>query len=106
LNLETRSLGYAQTGMEISDAQANALRLPAKELLLDYARRSFAAAHTAIATLDDDAFFRVYACFHGENWHDGQIGPILITWMTHDNRHIGMIECLIGLQGQYGSADA
>ena len=35
-----------------------------------------------------------------------QIGPIISTWMTHDNRHLGMIECLIGIQGMRGSADS
>jgi hypothetical protein len=75
-------------------------------VLLDYARRAFAAAHRAVETISDDAFFRVYECLHAENWHEGQISPILITWMTHDNRHPGMIECPVGLQGQIGSADA
>lgn len=105
-NMETQSLGYAQTGMEMDAKSAGALRLPAKSVLLDYARRSFAAAQQAVAKIDDAAFMAVYECFHGENWHDGHIGPIVITWMTHDNRHLGMIECLIGLQGQSGSADA
>jgi hypothetical protein len=105
-NMETQSLGYAQTGMEMDEQTAVALRLPEKSVLLDYARRSFAAAHQAIETISDDAFFRVYECLHGENWHEGQIGPILITWITHDNRHVGMIECLVGLQGHSGSADA
>jgi hypothetical protein len=104
--LTGQGLGYAETGMEMSEAQANALRLPPKSVLLDYVRRAFAAADAAVETLSDDAFFRVYECFHGEIWHDGQIGPIVITWMTHDNRHIGMIECMVGLQGQSGSADA
>jgi hypothetical protein len=29
-----------------------------------------------------------------------------LTWMEHDNRHLGMIECLIGVQGMHGSADS
>ena len=105
-NLATQSLGYAQTGMEMDQASALALRLPAKDVLLDYVRRSFAAAQHAVTQLDDRDFFAVYECFHGEVWHDGQIGPIVVTWMTHDNRHLGMIECLIGLQHKTGSADA
>jgi len=105
-NLATDSLGYAQTGMEMDQASALALRLPTKDVLLDYVRRTFAAAQQAVATLGDSDFFAVYACFHGEVWHDGQIGPIVVTWMTHDNRHLGMIECLVGLQHMAGSADA
>ncbi len=105
-NLTTRSLGYAQTGMEMEAAEAMALRLPPKDVLLDYVKRTFAAAEEAVWQLADDDFFAVYECFHGETWHDGKIGPIVVTWMTHDNRHLGMIECLIGLQGKSGSADA
>ena len=105
-NIETNSLGYAQTGMEMDEKSAVALRLPEKGVLLDYAQRAFAAAQQAVAKIGDDAFFDVYECLHGENWHDGHIGPIIVTWMTHDNRHLGMIECLVGLQGRSGSADA
>lgn len=105
-NLVSQSLGYAQTGMEMDQASAMALRLPVKETLLDYVGRTFTAAQQAVATLRDEDFFAVYECYHGENWHDGCIGPIVVTWMTHDNRHLGMIECLIGLQGKAGSADA
>lgn len=105
-NMETKSLGYAQTGMEMDEKIAVALRMPEKRVLLDYARRSFVAAQQAVAKIEDNEFLAVYECFHGENWHDGHVGPIVITWMTHDNRHLGMIECLIGLQGQSGSADA
>jgi hypothetical protein len=103
---DAHSLGYAQTGMEMDTATAMALVLPKKRILLAYAKQAFLAAHQAVATLGDADFFRVYPCHHGENWHNGQIGPILITWMTHDNRHIGMIECLVGLLGKNGSADA
>ena len=105
-NMDTASLGYAQTGMEMDVKSAMALRMPDKHALLDYARRAFAVAQAAVADIQDHDFSRIVECFHGENWHDGQIGPIVITWMTHDNRHLGMIECLVGLQGHRGSADA
>jgi hypothetical protein len=105
-NMEAKNLGYAQTGLEMDEQTAASLRMPEKHALLDYARRAFVAAYDAVAKIRDDEFFRVYECLHGENWHDGQIGPIVLTWMTHDNRHLGMIECLAGLQGQAGSADA
>jgi len=105
-NMATQSLGYADTGMEMDEQTALRLRLPEKNILLGYARRAFAAAQQAVAKISDAQFFDVYETFHGENWHDGHIGPIILTWMTHDNRHLGMIECLVGLLGQSGSADA
>jgi DinB superfamily len=104
--LASNSLGFADTGMGMDDSVTAALRLPEKSLLLDYVRRTFAAARQAIAQIDDTAFHTVYADLHGEGWHDGRIGPIIMTWLTHDNRHAGMIECLIGLQGMSGTADS
>lgn len=105
-NMATASLGYAETGMSMDDTTARTLPMPGKALLLDYARRAFERAQQAVASIDDAAFYRIHACLHGEDWHDGQIGPIISTWMTHDNRHLGMIECLIGIQGMHGSADS
>ena len=43
-NLETKSLGYAQTGMEMDEKTVMLLRMPKKAVLLDYACRAFAAA--------------------------------------------------------------
>jgi hypothetical protein len=105
-NMETASLGYAQTGMGMEDKTAMSLRIPRKNLLLDYARRTFALAEQAVKTINDNEFYRIYQTLHGENWHDGHIGSIILTWLEHDNRHLGMIECLIGVQGMHGSADS
>lgn len=104
--MDNASLGYAQTGMGMEDKTVMTLRIPRKDLLLDYARRAFALAEQAVETINDNEFHRVYETLHGENWHDGHIGPIIMTWMTHDSRHLGMIECLVGVQGLSGSADA
>jgi DinB superfamily len=105
-DMETESLGYAQTGMSMDDKTAMTLRIPTKDLLLDYARRAFASAQQAVERISDAEFYKIYEGLHGENWHDGHIGPIISTWMTHDNRHLGMIECLIGIQGMHGTADS
>lgn len=105
-NMETAGLGYAQTGMGMEDETAMTLRMPRKDLLLDYARRVFALAGRAVETITDNGFYGIYETLHEENWHDGRIGPIILTWMEHDNRHLGMIECLIGIQGMHGSADS
>lgn len=104
-DMKTAGLGYAQTGMNMDDKAALALRMPKKNILLDYTRRTFAAAQQAIETISDIEFYKIYQTLHEGNWRDGRIGPIISTWMTHDNRHLGMIECLIGVQGVSGSAD-
>jgi hypothetical protein len=105
-DMETASLGYAQTGMSMDDKATMTLRIPRKVLLLDYARRAFALAEQAVETINDNEFYKIYETLHGENWRDGHIGPIISTWMIHDNRHLGMIECLVGVQGIHGSADS
>ena len=105
-DMVTASLGYAQTGMSMDDKTAMTLKIPKKALLLDYTSRAFDLAQQAVDGIGDADFYRVYECLHGETWHDGQIGPIISTWMTHDNRHLGMIECLIGIQGMHGTADS
>lgn len=104
--MESVSLGYAQTGMYMDGKAVMTLRFPSKAILLDYARRAFAAAQQAVAGIGDAEFYQKFEDLHGEGWHDGQIGPIITTWMTHDNRHLGMIECLIGIQGMHGTADS
>lgn len=105
-DMDTAGLGYAQTGMNMDDKTAMALKIPRKALLLDYARRAFALAQQAVRRFDDAQFNQVFADPHGEGWHGGRIGPIITTWLTHDNRHTGMIECLVGVQGMAGSADS
>ena len=92
--------------MGMDDKAAVTLQIPGKELLLDYARRTFAVAECAVEGITDGGFYKIYEVFHEENWRDGHIGPIISTWMTHDNRHLGMIECLVGVQGVHGSADS
>ncbi len=105
-DLATASLGYAQTGMSMDDNAAMTLHIPGKDLLLDYSRRAFALAQQAVGMIGDEAYFKVYEDCHGAGWHGGHIGPIITTWLTHDNRHTGMIECLVGMQGMHGTADS
>ena len=104
--MDALSLGYAQTGMQMDGKAMMTFRFPAKAILLNYARRAFAAAQHAVEAISDSDFYRKFEDLHGEGWHDGQIGPIITTWLTHDNRHLGMIECLIGIQGMPGTADS
>ena len=103
--LETNTLGFAETGSYMDDKAATTLRMPGKAMLLDYARRAFAASQEAVNSINDEQFYRIYEDFYGENWNDGQIGPTISGWISHDNRHLGMIECLVGVQGMHGSAE-
>lgn len=104
--MDTGDLGYGATGMSMDDNAMQALRIPAKEALLDYARCAFAEAQAAVRRISDPDFHRVYKDLYGGTWNDGQIGPTICDWIAHDNRHLGMIECLIGVQGMRGTADS
>jgi len=103
--LATNTLGYAETGYGMDDDAAMTSGMPAKTVLLDYARQAFAASQDAVSSIGDEQFYRIYEDLYGENWNDGQIGPIISGWISHDNRHLGMIECLVGVQGMRGSAE-
>jgi hypothetical protein len=99
-------LGYAETGMSMSDELAMRLQFPVKAVLLDYVERAFIAADQAAAVIDDMQFQQpenpqplTEGIFGGKT-----VGDAIMAHVTHDNRHLGMMECLLGLQGQPGTA--
>ncbi len=98
-------LGYAETGMEMPDEVALALPFPAKAELLDYMSRAFALADQAAQAIDNTQFQAaeqpqpLTEGIYGEN----SVGHALIVHITHENRHLGMMECLLGLQGVPGT---
>jgi DinB superfamily len=97
-------LGFAETGMGMSDDASASLPLPGKDALLDYARRAFVAAEQAVAAIGDDEFHRLVQDRHESVGKEGAIGDIILNWWKHDNRHLGMIECMLGAQGLHGTA--
>jgi hypothetical protein len=104
--LDTAALGYAQTGMMMSDDAAGQLRFPAKEQLVAYMRQVFAAAERAVQALDEEQFYapeQPQPLTEGI-WQEGPVGNVILVHLTHDNRHLGMIECLRGLQLGSGTA--
>ncbi len=74
------------------------LAWPSKDALLDYCRTAFDIADEAVGTLDD-AGFRQAA-----KWGGRSVGTALMTNLEHDNRHLGMIESMLGVLGLRGSA--
>jgi uncharacterized damage-inducible protein DinB len=92
-------LGFASTGMGMSDEVDAQLLFPSKTELLTYMEQAFAKAHAVIEQLDDALLLTpeqpqpmTEGVFGG-----GTIGDSLITHLTHDNRHLGMIEALLGI---------
>jgi hypothetical protein len=111
-NLATRwgfkadALGFDETGMLMTDAAAEELVFPAKAALLDYVERAFAAIAESLKQLDDQQFVSAEQIqpITEAIWAEGMIGSIILQHISHANRHLGMIESLLGLQGKPGTA--
>jgi hypothetical protein len=96
--------GLHQTvGTGLSDEAAARLPIPPKEELLSYLRTSYEAIECFIELLDTK-----YPSFeHVDGELKKKIEMIrlnLLVFLSHDCRHLGMMECLKGLQTGFGSA--
>ena len=94
---------HETVGTGLSDEIAATLPIPGKEELLGYLRNSYEAIECFIERLDTK-----YPNF--ENVDDELKKKIemirlnLLVFLSHDCRHLGMMECLKGLQTGFGSA--
>ena len=93
--------GYRNTGMGLDDEGSARLRLPERTFLLDYARRAFAKADRAVAAVDEDLFVTPCTDLYEQKT---SIGTVVMSHLTHANRHLGMIEALKGMLGVRGTA--
>ena len=99
-------LGYAETGMYMSDEVALAMTFPAKAQLMDYVGRSIDVAIHVVSQIDEqqfDSMEQPQPLTEGI-WGESTVGDAIMAHLTHSNRHLGMMECLLGLQGQPGTA--
>jgi hypothetical protein len=99
------SFGFDDTGMGMDPTTP--LALPSKAILLAYAERAFAAAEQAVDAIDDALFTAVeqsQPSTDGIRPADATVGAAILTHLVHENRHLGMLECLVGLQGAAGTA--
>lgn len=93
----------ATVGTGLSDEFAATLPIPKKDELIDYLCRSYEALEQFIEMLDSR-----YPNF--ENVDEElkkklqNIRMNLLVFLSHDCRHLGMMECLKGLQTGFGSA--
>ena len=90
-------------GTGLSDEAAASLPIPKKDELLAYLRSSYSTIECFIEQLDTK-----YPAF--EDLDDELKKKIemvrlnLLVFLSHDCRHLGMMECLKGLQTGFGSA--
>jgi len=93
----------ATVGTGLSDEVASTLPIPPKDELVDYLRCSYEALEQFVELLDER-----YPNFDNvdENLNRKlqNIRLNLLTFLSHDCRHLGMMECLKGLQTGFGSA--
>jgi hypothetical protein len=95
-------LGSNGVGTGVDDETAATLRPPSKDLLVDYARRSFAALDVMVDRLDADAVTRELTTFYFDE--PAPIGRAFVTSIAHENRHLGELEYVKGLLGLRGTA--
>lgn len=94
---------HETVGTGLSDEAAANLPIPQKEELISYLRSSYEAIECFVEAIDSKYpnFGRV------DNELQKKIENIrlnLLVFLTHDCRHLGMMECLKGLQTGFGSA--
>jgi hypothetical protein len=102
----TEQLGYDATGMGMSDELGAKLSFPPKADLVAYLEQAFAKADRAVEALDDALLLapeRPQAATEGV-FGGNTIGDALIVHITHDSRHLGMIEGLLGSLTGRGTA--
>ena len=99
-------LGFAGTGMQMPDELALQLVFPEKAELLRYVELAFAAIEQAVSVIDDEQFMadEQQQPLTKGIWGGGTVGSALLEHLVHEHRHLGMMECLLGLQGQPGTA--
>ena len=93
----------ATVGTGLSDEMAATLPIPKKDELTDYLCRSYEALEQFVELLDER-----YPNFDGVDEELVKklqnIRLDLLIFLSHDGRHLGMMECLKGLQTGFGSA--
>ena len=95
-------LGSNGVGTGVEDETAATLRPPSKDLLLDYARRSFVALDAIVDRFDADTVAGEKTTFFFDD--PAPVGRAFVTSIAHDNRHLGELEYVKGLLGLRGTA--
>lgn len=94
---------HETVGTGLSDETAASLPIPKKDELLAYLQRSYEALEDFIEEID--SVFPNYESMEQKlKKNIEMIRYNLLVFLTHDCRHLGMMECLKGLQTGFGSA--
>ena len=98
-------LGNGRTGSGMTDADAQGLPFPETATVLAYVEKAFEAVETSFAAIDDEELIKSaqLKTAHGPI-HEIITGEIMTSHLAHVSRHLGMIEALIGVMGEHGTA--
>lgn len=94
-------LGFADTGKGIDEDTSANLPLPSKEILIEYVRLAFAEVDNAaaIAAQGHVRGLKMNPLAEGYFGQETSAVEVILNMAGHDNRHLGMIQMLRGLQG-------
>lgn len=93
----------ATVGTGLSDEMAETLPIPQKDELVNYLQHSYEALEDFI-TLLDERYPNFEAVDDELKKKLENIRLNFLVFLSHDCRHLGMMECLKGLQTGFGSA--
>jgi hypothetical protein len=98
-------LGNGRTGSGMTDQDAQSLSFPETTVVLAYVGKAFEAVETSFAAIDDEELVKTaqLKTAHGPI-HEIITGEIMTSHLAHVSRHLGMIEALIGVMGEHGTA--
>ncbi len=98
--LDPTTLGLVETGAFVDNVVAMAIPFPDREKLFAYCGQVIDPADRALSDIDNVAMERE-ATDAGQQY---VLGALIPDQLSHTARHLGMIECLRGLQGLRGTA--
>lgn len=107
--LDPERLGAAATGMGLADELSAELSLPDRDAVLEYVRSAFGALEEVLDSLDEGLAAREASLpLERTPWLSAPSTITVEAWalnyLIHANRHLGMMEALLGVHGLRGTA--
>ena len=99
--IDPATLGLGESGAMISDEVAAAIPFPEKAALFAYCEPILAQIEAVLADVTDETIDRLVTDADGETFPAREA---IVGQLSHTARHLGMIECLKGVQGLHGTA--
>ncbi len=99
-DFEGVDLGMWGAGSGLGNEIGKSLPLPSVSKVRAYAVESFDLLEKRVGKLDDVTFDAPFT-----DWHDNEtnVGDAMVGYLSHANRHLGMLEAISGVLGKDGS---